>query len=229
MSKGVIYTNPCEGVEKTGGLSDRKVPFTAEEVQSLIDAVYSRSYYGDGKSMARDWHTMILTGWCTGQREGDCSRLSFDQTEMAGELLTVTFLPAKKLRYGREVTLPVLNPLRSHLLGLPHYGEKGPWCPELCGMNTRQLCYHFDRIMTEAGIEIESMSGEGERSRTFRNKGFHSFRHTMTSTLKNAGVPAEWRMMMLDHDSEEVHAGYSHSDVETIAKWVGGVNLSLPG
>jgi integrase len=96
-------------------------------------------------------------------------------------------------------------------------------------MNTRQLCYHFDRIMTEAGIEIESMSGEGERSRTFRNKGFHSFRHTMTSTLKNAGVPAEWRMMMLDHDSEEVHAGYSHSDVETIAKWVGGVNLSLPG
>jgi integrase len=43
-------------------------------------------------------------------------------------------------------------------------------------------------------------------------KTFHSFRHTFTSWLRNAGVSEEDRMALTGHSTRDSHAIYSHAD-----------------
>ena len=107
---------------------------------------------------------MILLGWCTGAREGDCAELRFDQVkEYESGFATLRFLPKKKEKAGKEIEIPIIEPLRSHLAGLSH--STGPLCPTLhkTPVGTgRGLSAQFREIVEEAGIVVVEESGTGE-------------------------------------------------------------------
>jgi integrase len=59
----------------------------------------------------------------------------------------------------------------------------------------------------------ERRNGKGRDGRRALNEiGFHALRHTATSLMKNAGVPASVVMDIIGHESEAVSRNYTHID-----------------
>ena len=55
-----------------------------------------------------------------------------------------------------------------------------------------------------------------ENGRGVSSLSFHSLRHSFTSALANAGIPEEVRMKLTGHSKRDVHAGYSHHEMELL-------------
>ena len=68
--------------------------------------------------------------------------------------------------------------------------------------------------MGEAGIDQRQM--QISEARKFSTLSFHSLRHSFTSALANAGVAPDLRMKLTGHLTADVHARYSHHDLETL-------------
>jgi len=56
----------------------------------------------------------------------------------------------------------------------------------------------------------------GQRAQHARS--FHALRHSLTSALANLDVSEEIRRRIVGHESAEVHAGYTHTERETLAR-----------
>ena len=71
--------------------------------------------------------------------------------------------------------------------------------------------------MASAGIEAGiARQSAGTKGRTFSLRSFHSLRHSFISALANSGVSSELRRKLSGHASEEMHAVYTHHELETI-------------
>jgi integrase len=57
---------------------------------------------------------------------------------------------------------------------------------------------------------------QGEKGRSVNSLSFHSFRHTLTSIMANAGVPVEVRQKFTGHASAEMNQHYTHTEIETL-------------
>jgi len=65
----------------------------------------------------------------------------------------------------------------------------------------------FARIMERAKVRGEvARERSGEAGRTVNSLSFHSFRHTLTSIMANAGVPVEVRQKFTGHASAEMES-----------------------
>ena len=75
----------------------------------------------------------------------------------------------------------------------------------------------FKRIMKRAGVRGEVVrERQGEAGRTVNTLSFHSFRHTLTSIMANAGVPVEVRQKFTGHASAEMNQHYTHHEIATL-------------
>jgi integrase len=77
------------------------------------------------------------------------------------------------------------------------------------------LSGRFTAIMQRAGIKGKIMRVV-ENGRGISSLSFHSLRHSFTSALANAGVAEEVRMKLTGHSTRDVHAGYSHHEMELL-------------
>ncbi len=59
-------------------------------------------------------------------------------------------------------------------------------------------------------------SYHGLISARLAERTFHALRHSFTSGLANAGVAPELRMKLAATQSDRVHRGYSHHDMEVL-------------
>ena len=73
--------------------------------------------------------------------------------------------------------------------------------------------YVGDRAGIDAGIDRQKT---GDAGRNVSSLSFHSLRHSFTSALANAGVPADVRKKLTGHADAKSHATYSHHELETI-------------
>ena len=217
VAEGHRDHNPCAEVEKVRGAGQDKPrkPFTDEEVTRLIEAcpeVFRKP------AVARDWKTLILLGWCTGQRIGDCLRFRFEDVEEIEGIKILAFIPEKKERGGVIMRIPLIDPLKTHLERLPF--DSGPMLPSLHHKATHGrggASSQFSELVRRSGIDLDTKTGEG-RGKSTQSKTFHSFRHTLKTRLMNAGVSREWCMAILGHDSETAHERYTHPQVEAMAR-----------
>jgi integrase len=69
--------------------------------------------------------------------------------------------------------------------------------------------------MQRAGIEGK-ITRVVENGRSLSSLSFHSLRHSFTSALANAGIAEEVRMKLTGHSTRDVHAGYSHHEMELL-------------
>jgi integrase len=230
VAAGQATVNPWPQVERSIGAKREREPFTLAEIGRLIETCHNGKRTPEH---ARDWHTMILLGLCTGARLGDCAKMRWEMVEKIGEAQVLAWQPVKKTDAageGRKVRVPLIEPLAGRLAELREGREAGPICPSLyeTGVSTRWgLSPQFRKLVEEAEIEMKELESRGSRGNAFRSKVFHSLRHTLNSLLFNADVPQEWRMRVLDHESAAVNEGYTHADVKEMARWMEKVDLEI--
>src|SRR5262245_46570877 len=72
----------------------------------------------------------------------------------------------------------------------------------------------FARIMERAKVRGEvARKRAGESGRAVNSLSFHSFRHTLTTIMANADVPAEVRQKFTGHASAEMNHHYTHHEI----------------
>jgi integrase len=153
-------------------------------------------------------------------RLGDASKRKIRDFDF--EQATVTFIPEKKSKQGREVILPI-HPslLREIKIAMKDKKQSTEaWLTPILaktpmGGNTG-LSNVFIGIMADANIDRgESLEGTG-RGRTRFARSFHSTRHTAATWLANEGVQEDLRMLITDQESREVAKRYTHHSVELL-------------
>ena len=200
---GLVAEDPAEFVEgvKDHGAESSRRPFTLPELRAVLDVADD------------EWRSLVLFGLYSGQRLGDLARLTWANVDIVrGELRLKTG------KTGRRVRLPLAEPLRRHLFAVPSADD--PTAPlHARAFTTIQrtgkaggLSNAFTVLLVAAGLrEGRTHASRGKGRGAAREKeglSFHSLRHTATSLLHDAGLPAAVVQEFIGHDSAEVHEGY---------------------
>jgi integrase len=200
-----IRKNPCLALDslhkKARANATKRATFSSSQLAKLVRAAKG------------DWKPAILFGYYTGARLSDVANIRWQSIDFDAD--TICFTPSKT---GREITLP-LHPDLKKALKLQIRGiGKAFLFPSLAGKGTggaHGLSGRFSAIMERAGIKGKIMRVV-ENGRGVSSLSFHSLRHSFTSALANAGVAEEVRMKLTGHSTRDVHAGYSHHEMEIL-------------
>jgi integrase len=204
---GLITFNPVERaltIRPIAAESSHRGIFSEEQVATLINAAQG------------EWKTLILLGYYTGARLGDCAKMQWGCVDFARGV--IDFVPEKTRRKNKRVVVPLHPILLAHLQALSMSAEPATFlCPNLAKKRTggkNGLSALFRRMMDGAAIDSQTSQGLGVRQ--FSKLSFHALRHSFTSGLANAGVTPELRMKLTGHSSEAVHRGYTHHELEVL-------------
>lgn len=209
--EGLLLDNIAIKIPRSKGHNKGRVkrrPFTMDEVQKLLE------------SASPEWQGMILMGLYTGQRLGDCARLSWSQVDLVRE--EISFSTEKT---GRRQIIPLVGAWRKWLMDNVTDDPDGPVFAELnklvtnAGGRTATLSNRFYDIMVAAGIaekRTHQKKKEGRDSpREMNQVSFHCLRYTATTMLKAAGVPEAIARDIIGHESAAVSRNYTLIDEET--------------
>src|SRR5262249_11046513 len=153
-----------------------------------------------------------LFAYYTGARLRDVANMRWSAIDLTAKL--INFTPGKT---KKEVTIPLHTDLEQHLLRSPGIGKAFVF-PSLAERNTggkNGLSSQFTRVMAQAGIEGK-ITRHTAKGRANSSLSFHSLRHSFNSAMANAGVAEEVRMKLAGHSTREVHAKYTHHELEPL-------------
>jgi integrase len=200
--QGRIPTNPAEAVELPKVVSNTREVFTPEQVRMLLATAND------------EWKTAILAGFYLGARLLDVVNLTWENVDLSGGVITY-----EQRKTGKLVTAPLHPDLKNHLFKLVGDKPNAPLCPTLQKRSVggrSGLSQTFANIMHDAGISQHQVKGKGKQGRAFSKLSFHSLRHTFTSALANAGIPAEVRQKLTGHADAATHQKYTHLELEPL-------------
>lgn len=208
---GLIELNPVSRVQAISNKSTRTVQrraFTIPELKRILAECNS------------EWEGMVLCGLYSGQRLKDIATLTWQNIDLEhGEFRLLT------AKTGRQVLIPLAEPLRRYLERLPQSENlQNPLFPQAFASIQRSksgtaatLSGQFFQLMVAAAL-VEPKShhkviGKGRGGkRVVSDIGFHALRHTATSMMKNAGINSATVQDLIGHESAAVSAHYTHID-----------------
>jgi integrase len=202
---GYITHNPAEAVEMLPEDAEpAKQPFDIEQVKALL------------RCSTGDWKGAIMGALYTGARLQDVANMRWESVDLQNKWLAFRVGKTKQ-----RIKLPMHEALYDFLLELPAPDTgKAFLFPSLAGKGTggrSGLSMAFARIMERAKVRGEvARERAGEAGRTVNSLSFHSFRHTLTSIMANAGVPVEVRQKFTGHASAEMNQHYTHHEIATL-------------
>ncbi|MGO8931977.1 MAG: tyrosine-type recombinase/integrase [Limisphaerales bacterium] len=199
---GVILKNPVMAVALPKAVSSEREIFTHDEVQKLLDTVGFKS----------EWYTLILMGYCTGARLGDCATMKWDNVNFRDRVISY-----EQRKTSKVVRVPLVEDLYNHLNTMREFIDSEYICPELAegGNGGKQgLSESFNRIVKRAKIDPQQIQGKGKQK--FTRLTFHSLRHSFNSELANAGVAQEIRMKLTGHSSVGMNERYTHHSIKPL-------------
>jgi integrase len=213
--KGAVMTNVAEAVEMLPEEGDQRIPFTDEQVRSLLSVA------------DQEWRGMILFAYHAGLRLTDCACLTWFNIDLDNQ--TVRFRPRKtanrKRGADKETTVALHRDITLYLESLPvSDNPQEPLFPTLYGKlsgSYNGLSNIFSRLMAKANISVPfgvEKEGKGHR---FRALGFHSLRHSFISRLANSEVSVDVRKQIVGHSSDEIHRRYTHLELALQQKAIG--------
>jgi integrase len=220
----IIAENPAEfveGVRSQHSQGNRRA-FTLPEISAILSVADP------------EWRSMILFGLYTGQRLGDIASLEWSNIDL--ERLQIRFITSKT---GRTMILPLAPALAKHVLSLATAdNSETPLHPRAYAIVKREcrsssLSNQFSDLMAEAGLRQKKthhklLAGRSAR-RHSTGLSFHSFRHTATSLLHEAGIPAAVAQAFVGHDSQAIHAHYTHVGTESLRRAANALPELFPG
>ncbi len=209
--QGLIENNPVEAVDLPAVESSTRKPFTVAEAKWIFDATSDQ-----------DWSTAIALGYYLGARLGDCVNMKWDNVNLNDGVIVYS---QKKVRTGRSKTVvtPLHPQLEQYLMKLAGTDQPEEFlCPSLANKNSggsKGLSAQFKEIMLQANVDPETVPGMGLRK--FSRKSFHSFRHTLPTSLEREGVPEAVHMKLSGHATREIHSLYTHTELTTLKAAIG--------
>ena len=215
--QGLITHNPAEAVEMLPTINEAtRQPFDLEQVKAIL------------KAAKGDWRGAIMVALYTGARLQDVTDMRWESVDLQNKWIAFR---AGKTR--QRIKIPMHDSLHDFLLELPAPDSgKAFLFPTLAGKRTggkSGLSMAFKRIMERAKVRGEVVHERaGEAGRTVNTLSFHSFRHTLTSIMANAGVPVEVRQKFTGHASAEMNAHYTHHEIETLRSAIGKLPTLRP-
>ncbi len=212
-----IPSNPASLVSFEVEHSASREDFTPEQITALLRGC-------KGFKRGDEWRGVVLVAYYTGARLTDAANLRAGALHLSGARPFLEYVEKKKERAGLKVKRYMSEELQDFFLSLPSSDDPQSFVfPNLAGRKTggeHGLSREFIRLMEEAGIERRVIR-EGRRK--IYNLSEHSLRHACVSQLQAAGVPEDLRMLVVGHESKEVHRNYAHAR-EAVAEAV----LKLP-
>lgn len=189
---------------KLQGRQQKRLPFTFDQVRKI----YAKS--------SGEWLGIILLGAYTGQRLGDLATLqwkNFDERSM-----TLNIVSQKQ---NRTTRVPLTGPLatwvkssRKNKAGNDHVFPESTATIAKNKGKVSALSKQFLNILASAGIAEKrewKSQGKGRTARRVISPlSFHSFRHTLTTELKELGGSAAVVQDIIGHDSTAVSEQYTH-------------------
>jgi integrase len=203
--QGLITHNPAEPVEMLPVDEEpTRRPFTIEQVRAILKAAQG------------DWRGAIMVAFYTGARLQDVADMRWESVDLQNKW--ISFRAGKT---QQRIKLPMNEALHEFLLELPAPDTgKAFLFPSLAQRSTggkSGLSAAFVRIMERACVRGEVVrERKGEKGRSVNTLTFHSFRHTLTSIMANAGVPVEVRQKFTGHASAEMNQHYTHHEIATL-------------
>lgn len=208
---GFITEHPGEFVDSVRSRTESKRrPFKVTELPAVLAAADA------------EWKSLILFAFYTGQRLGDIACLKWQSLDLERrEIRLVT------QKTGRQQILPIAPPLLAHIATLP--GSDDPQAPvhprasasvERTG-RTGRLSNEFAALLTAAGLRaaVEKNQGKGRAAVRVKNElSFHSLRHTATSLMKDAGIPASVVQDFVGHDDAAMSKHYTHTGSDALRR-----------
>jgi integrase len=200
--QGYVTYNPAEAVEMLPEHADAaRQPFTIEQVEAILETAKG------------DWPGAIMVALYTGARLQDVANMRWESVDVQNRWIAFRAGKTKQ-----RIKLPMHDALHDFLLELPAPDSgKAFLFPSLAGKQTggkSGLSMAFARIMERARVRGEVVRERtGEKGRSVNSLSFHSFRHTLTSILANAGVPVEVRQKFTGHASAEQNQAYTHHEI----------------
>jgi len=208
---GVAQENPATKVDTLRGReSDRaqRRPFTVKELKNIL------------AHASGEWKGIILFGLYTGQRLTDIARLTWQNIDIEQEELRLV-----TGKTGRRMAVPLASPLMAYVQTMPAGDDPAaPLFPDAYALACKKfgigrLSHQFYAVLVAAGMARErskQVTGKGHAQRRAVSEiSFHSLRHTATSLLKNAGVPAVVAMDIIGHETEAISHHYTHIESKT--------------
>jgi integrase len=231
VREGLLLASPAAALDRLPehDSTEREV-FSVAEVGQLVSAAADPAWMKGilrespeaAAARCADWQGMILLGFYAGARLGDCAGLTWGAVDL--DRKTLSFMPAKTERKRKRLELPLHPRLVSWLTGRERSADAAPLFPTLATARvggSQGLSAQFTAIMDAGKIDrrqVREGATGGQRAQNARS--FHSLRHSLTSTLANLDVSEEIRRRIVGHESAEVHAGYTHTERETLARAV---------
>jgi integrase len=203
--QGLITHNPALAIDMLEVDSDpAKQPFTVEQVQAVLRAAEG------------DWRGAVIVALYTGARLQDVANLRWENVDLPNKWIS---FKAGKTR--QRIKIPMHDALYDFLIELPAPDAGNAFLfPSLAGKSTggkSGLSMAFSRLMDRAKVRGEVVrERQGDKGRSVNSLSFHSFRHTLTSIMANAGVPVEVRQKFTGHASAEMNQHYTHHEIETL-------------
>jgi integrase len=202
---GYITHNPADALDMLPENAEpAKQPFDIDQVKAILRAATG------------DWRAAIMVALYTGARLQDVTNMRWESVDLQNKW--IAFRAGKN---KQRIKLPMHEALHDCLLELPAPDSgKAFLFPSLAGKGTggrSGLSMAFARIMERAKVRGEvARERAGEAGRTVNSLSFHSFRHTLTSIMANAGVPVEVRQKFTGHASAEMNQHYTHHEIATL-------------
>ena len=229
VREGLLLASPAAALGKMPehDSTEREV-FTVAEVGQLVTAAGDpawqkgliRSTPEDTAARCLDWQGMILLGFYAGARLGDCARLTWGTVDLKRK--TLSFMPAKTDRKRKRLEVPLHPRLVAWLKGRDTGTDDAPLFPVMFENRvggSQGLSAQFAAIMAAGKIDRNTKrQGTKGGQRAQHARSFHALRHSLTSTLANLDVSEEIRRRIVGHESADVHAGYTHTERETLAR-----------
>jgi integrase len=211
---GFILENPVQHVEATKTRDDEagRRPFSIAEIQAILAVADP------------EWQSLIKFGFYSGQRLSDLALLTWANIDLGRD--EIRFVACKT---GKRMIVPICAPLKNHILSLPSTGEgsDAPLHPRSYETIRKQgraanVSRWFAELLAQAGFRTISDHGSHGIGRSARRKreqlSFHSLRHSATTLLHEAGVPASVAQAMIGHGSAAVHDNYISIGSEAIRR-----------
>jgi integrase len=201
-NRSLLLDDPTEFVEtvKAKKVLDRR-PFSIAEMKSIL------AHCDD------EWRSMVYFGFYSGQRLGDIAKMKWSSIDLQKGSLRITTSKTDKF-----LNVPLHPDLWNHLKSLPAPIDPSlPIHPEAAAIieeqkRTALLSNRFGRILAAAGLREKRPHralGEGrDGKRELNSLSFHSFRRSATTLLHEAGVHQSVAMVLIGHDSADIHAVY---------------------
>jgi integrase len=205
---GLVDVNEAARVQK---LDERRAKtqqrrgFTVEEIKAILEVADP------------EWKGMVFTSlYAGGMRLGDVADLQWEFIDLANREIR---FPTEKT--GRQLILPIAEPLYRHWCEIAGASPKGPLFPRAFELRQRNiptsaLSNQFYRLLTAAGLVEKRKNrskGKGRSAaRTTGGLGFHCLRHSTTTLLKANGVSDAVTREIVGHESAAISRVYSHID-----------------